>query len=83
MGDSQDPLYKKGYQRGRQKTEHELKLYFADRGRREIWNEIYTSLLPTALVCQNWTMGDKKVTSTDDRVELAKRWADAAMRNIK
>ncbi|WP_152563255.1 hypothetical protein [Caballeronia zhejiangensis] len=46
----------------------------------EFWDRAYLAVLPFAMQCQGWKIGEKPITSGDDRAYLAGRWADAAVR---
>ncbi|MEX3614553.1 MAG: hypothetical protein VB141_12570 [Burkholderia gladioli] len=46
----------------------------------EFWDRVFLSVLSTAIAAQGWVIGNKPVTSGDERVELAARWADHAIR---
>ena len=83
MSDSTHPLYQKGYARGRAKTESELKAVEQQRTSAELWNDVFLRLLPTAMQVHGWTIGERKITSTADRIELASRWADHAVERLK
>ena len=83
MADSDDPMYQRGFRRGRAKTEREMEEMRAQWKRNEQWNQIYMSLLPIAMQVQRWSMDDKDVTSSDARAELCRRWTNDAVRNLK
>lgn len=71
MNDSEHPLYKLGYRRGRQRT-------YAEK-----WNEVYLRVLPVALQMQGWTLNGESVSTSEQRIELARRWANKAVTDIK
>lgn len=83
MTDSHDPMYQKGFRRGRAKTEQEMEEVRAQWKRNEQWNQIYMSLLPIAMQVRGWSMDGTAVTNSDMRVELCRRWTNAAVRNLK
>lgn len=80
---STDPTYQKGYRAGRRKTEREVAQTVRENDRSDQWNQIYLTMLPTAMEVQGWTIGGVAVTTTGQRVELARRWTVEAAKNLK
>lgn len=83
MSDSTNPLYQKGYRAGRRKTEAEVAATRRKNTYAEEWNRLYASLLPVAMTVENWQIGGQPVRSTEDRIKVAKLWADKAAENLK
>jgi len=81
MANSNHPLYKEGYKRGRARAQREARRLTAA----ERWNEVYLGLLPIALqVGNDWTDEyGRRFTTAEDKASLAARWTDAAMKYIK
>ena len=79
MNDSDNPAYLKGYKRGRAKTEAEVREYVTLKARREKWNEIYVSLLPTALTVTGWSVSGEPINSIEERLSLCRSWTDTAI----
>jgi hypothetical protein len=45
---------------------------------REFWQRAFLAVLPTAMTVQGWTLGQKKISTGEDRMRLAAAWADTA-----
>lgn len=81
------PDEKRGYQRGyvagrkRLKRDRETERRYAEYA--AFWNRCYIALLPTAMQVNGWRIGDKPVSSTAERVDLARRWTDEATKNMR
>ena len=79
--------YSRGYAAGRRKTAAELEQYRAladaiSSARGSLWNQAYLALLPAAMQVSDWVIGEEKITSGEQRVRLAKLWADKAVKNM-
>lgn len=83
MTDSQHPLYQKGYQRGRAKTEQELAEYRKTELYAERWNKVFLTMLPTAMQVEGWTIDKEKVVNSEQRIRLAKLWTDRVVQTMK
>jgi hypothetical protein len=47
---------------------------------RTFWEDSFLSIFPFAMQCQGWELGEKIISTGNDRIDLAARWADAAAR---
>lgn len=70
--------YSRGYAAGSKRKALTINAERMNRQRAAFWNRAFLALLPAAMLAQNWTLGNKPITSGDDRVDLARRWADKA-----
>lgn len=81
------PDEKRGYQRGyvagrkRLKRDREAERRAAEFA--AFWNRCYIALLPAAMQVDGWRIGDKLVSSTAERVDLARLWANEAVNNMR
>jgi hypothetical protein len=46
---------------------------------KDFWERAFIAVLPTAMEAQGWKIGERKISSGDDRNRLAAFWADAAV----
>lgn len=83
MTDSTNPIYQKGFRAGRKLTAAEVDTYERTQPYNARWNACYLALLPTAMTVHGWTMGQTSVHTAEQRIDLAKIWADLAVRKIK
>jgi hypothetical protein len=68
------PAYQLGYAAGRRRAALDLNLERSAMRKefeRNFKDEVFFSVLTFCLNAQGWTFGDKKISSTDDRVKLA------------
>lgn len=65
--------YAKGYAAGKRRKEDE------EGGHAEFWQQAFLTVLPRLLNGHTWEMDGRKVVSMEDRVELARRAANAAV----
>ena len=71
--------YARGYAAGKRRRQREVRADDRERRREAFWLRVYATVLPEAMACNGWKVGEKAVTSTEDRVDLARRWADRAL----
>lgn len=87
MSDRDDEIKaaeRRGYSRGYQARAHRIKRE-NESARRQcerqaFLDRAFLTILPSAMNAQGWTFGDKPITSTEDRVNLAARWAEHALK---
>lgn len=72
--------YARGYHAGKKKRHRDDFVARYRRERQAFLDRAFIATLPAALNADGWKFGDKPITSTDDRVELAARWAVAALK---
>lgn len=65
--------YNKGYAAGRRRKNEE------DGSGAEFWQQAFLTVLPALLDGHTWEMDGNKVVSMEDRIELARRAANAAV----
>lgn len=80
---STDPMYQKGYRAGRRRTEAEVEETKRLNAYAEQWNQVFITLLPTAMAAQGWTLDGKAINTGEERVRLCAAWADQAVRKLK
>ena len=71
--------YARGYAAGRRRQDVDIQKEQLMAERERFRHKVFLAALPS---CLNgvWTQGEKKITSVDDRIALAWRMSDAAMR---
>lgn len=74
------PDYQKGYRAGRARRRREVSAEHKAAADQAMLDRLFVAALPAAMSAEGWTIGDKKVHTTLDRAELARRWALSAMR---
>lgn len=72
--------YTKGYNSGRRHAQHDQDRQHRIDREQDFWERAYLAALPVALSASGWTIGDKSITSSNDRNHLAGLWADTALR---
>ena len=71
--------YSRGYHAGCARREREVSQERLQRERQALLDRIYIALLPAAMQIQGWARGSVQINSMDDRIELAREWAEKAM----
>lgn len=71
--------YSKGYVAGKSRKQREISLERARREKQAFLDRVFIELLPVALEAQGWTSGGKPVTTSVDRVRLARSWSIEAL----
>lgn len=69
--------YARGYNAGKKRLPVELRERFAVE-REAFRKRVFLAALPAVIAAQQWEMDGKPVTTLDQRVELARRFADKA-----
>ncbi|HLP99165.1 MAG TPA: hypothetical protein VK149_12055 [Sideroxyarcus sp.] len=72
--------YSKGYLAGRRLKKRKDEQESRRRERQAFLDRAFLSILPAAMNAQGWTFGDTPISSTQDRVKLARRWAEEALK---
>lgn len=72
--------YSRGYDAGRRRKQRLVDTEKRLAKENAFWQRSFLALLPWAMSAQGWTFGDQPITSSDDRIELARRTADRATR---
>ena len=68
--------YSKGYAAGNRRKQRDRNQENRRRERQAFLDRAFLAILPAALNAQGWTFGNKPISSTADRVKLAKLWAE-------
>ena len=71
--------YSRGYRSGRARRMREVTQERLRRERQALLDRIYIAMLPAAMQVQGWKRGDKPITDMNDRITLAREWAEKAM----
>ena len=71
--------YSKGYLAGKRRKQREISLDRARREKQAFLDRVFIELLPVALKAEGWTSGGKPVTTSVDRVRLARNWTIEAL----
>lgn len=75
--------YAKGYNAGLRKKKKK-RAESSVRARRDAnWDRAFLAALPPCIEQQGWTCGEKLINSLEDRVALAKDFADEAIRYLR
>lgn len=74
--------YGRGYQAGKRKKSKDITQEARMRKENAFWQRAFLAALPAAFSAQNWTRGEKPITSLADRVRLAAETADEAMKHV-
>lgn len=72
--------YAKGYAAGRHRKQRDISAERHYREEQAFLDRAYLALLPVAMEAQGWTISDKPVQTTVERITLAVRWARTALR---
>jgi len=78
MTKSEQNAYNRGYSAGKRRKARDITNERKERERRAFLDRAFLAVLPAALAAQNWKFGNKPITSTDDRIRLARIWARQA-----
>jgi len=76
-------MYKLGYQRGRQRTEQEAAAMMRRQSYTERWNSVFLTLLPIAMQASGWSMSGEPVSTSEQRISLARSWTNKAITEMK
>ena len=71
--------YSKGYLAGKRRKQREISLERARREKQAFLDRVFIELLPVAIQAQGWTSGGNPVTTSVDRVRLARNWTIEAL----
>lgn len=83
MTDDEKRAYSRGYNAGRRRLKREREWERSNAEANAQWNRCYLALLPAAMQVAGWTLGDKPVNSTADRLRLAVSWTNQAVTNMR
>lgn len=72
--------YSKGYQAGKRRKNRDMTQKRRRDERQAFLDRAFIAILPAAMNAQGWSFGDKPISSTEDRVKLARRWAEEAFK---
>ena len=72
--------YSRGYQARARRIKREKDAERRHRERQAFLDRAFLAILPAAMNTQGWKFGDQPITSTKDRVNLAARWAEQALK---
>ena len=71
--------YQKGYQAGLRQKQRERKEASAAARERAFWERAFLAALPVCIDVQGWKHGDKPITNSEQRANLAATFADDAL----
>jgi len=71
--------YSRGYIAGRKRKAREISRENQMRKKSAFWQRAFLAALPVAMTRDNWTRGDKPITTVADRTKLATEIADEAL----
>jgi len=72
--------YSKGYVAGKRRKQAARQREVHCREQQAFLDRAFLVILPVALAAEGWKFGDKPISTTEERVLLAKRWAEEALR---
>ena len=72
--------YQKGYQAGKARKSRETTAQQKYDRDTAFLDRAYLALLPAAMAAQGWSIGEEKISSSQQRVKLAVMWAREALR---
>lgn len=72
--------YQKGYQAGKARKHRDIAAQQKYDRDTAFLDRAYLALLPAAMAAQGWTIGEEKITSSQQRIKLAVMWAREALR---
>lgn len=72
--------YARGYQAGRKKAKIERTADQVQKERQAFLDKAFLAVLPFAMTQTTWTIGDKPISTAEERVELAWRTAVRALK---
>lgn len=75
--------YSKGYAAGQRRAEREDSARKMADEQRAFWREVFMGILPMASTQDTWTLGDKRISTPEQRMNLAALFADAAVKELK
>lgn len=72
--------YNKGYAAGMRRAKNQRSADAQLRQQTAFWQRAFLAALPACITVDGWTRGDKPITSVADRAQLARDFADEALR---
>ncbi|HET6631569.1 MAG TPA: hypothetical protein VFG73_02520 [Rhodanobacteraceae bacterium] len=72
--------YQRGYNAGKRRLDKEMRAEREQAQARALWDNAVLASTPYFLACQGWTIGEKRVSTTDDRANLACSYANAVLK---
>lgn len=72
--------YARGYNAGKRRRQREISDERRWREQQAFLDRAFLALLPTAMTVQGWAFGGKTVSSSEDRIRLARIWAEKALK---
>ena len=72
--------YAKGYQARARRIKRENEAESRRKEQQAFLDRAFLAILPAAMNAVGWTMGDKPIRTTEERVDLAARWAERALK---
>lgn len=72
--------YSRGYAAGKRRKKYQIRHEVVERERRAFAERLFLAFLPAAMQVQNWTIGSEKITSGEQRINLAVVWTKSAMK---
>lgn len=72
--------YSRGYAAGKRRRHSEIDSERRRREQQAFLDRVFIAMLPAAMAAQGWKIGDAPVTSSEDRIKLARIWAEKALK---
>jgi len=74
--------YARGYAAGNRRKRREVSIEVQQAKREAFRRQVFLAALPAFIAANNWIRGEKKLTTLDDRVDLAWRAANKAVEDL-
>lgn len=71
--------YAKGYEAGKRRRPRSTGTESFKERKAAFWQRSYIAILPTAMTVNGWMIGDLKINTAEQRIFMARRWADEAL----
>lgn len=71
--------YAKGYEAGKRRRLRTISVEQLAAKKAAFWQRAYIAVLPAAMTVNDWFIGDVKVSKTEQRILLARKWATEAL----
>lgn len=75
--------YAKGYQAGHRRAKREQSIEARRAKDNALWQRLFVAAIPAAVKAEGWKFGEKPIVNVEDRVKLAKSFADEAFAAAK
>ena len=72
--------YSRGYAAGKRRTKSIIRYEQIEADRKRFAEKVFLTMLPVAMQVQGWTIGEEKITNSDQRINLAVIWTKKAVK---